>query len=255
MTAPEGVQRAGGAARPASTWNVANALTAIRLALVPVFGWLLLGGSGPGWRFGAAVTFAAAALTDRLDGELARRHGLVTDVGKIADPIADKALVGTALVGLSLLGELPWWVTAVVAVREVGVTLMRFLVIRHAVLPAGRGGKAKTALQALAITGYLLPLPDLGHHLAEGVMAVAVVVTVATGIDYVLKVGGVVAGSELTRARRQARAERGRARGGTAAAAGGAAADRAPAERPAAGGAAAELAAGEAADGGPAGTA
>lgn len=208
MTAPEGVARAAGR-RSVSTWNVANALTAIRLALVPVFAWLLLGGSGSAWRVAAAVTFAAAALTDRLDGALARRHGLVTDVGKIADPIADKALVGTAMVGLSLLGELSWWVTAVVAAREIGVTAMRFVVIRHAVLPAGRGGKAKTALQALAITGYLLPLPAAAHEGAEVVMAVAVVATVVTGIHYAAKVGGVVAGGERSRWRRsRARGDR-----------------------------------------------
>ena len=103
-----------------------------------------------------------------MDGELARRRGLVTDVGKIADPIADKALMGTALVGLSVLGELPWWVTVVVLVREIGITVMRFLVIRYGVIPAGRGGKAKTALQASAITLYLLPLPDAGASAGGG---------------------------------------------------------------------------------------
>ena len=155
-----------GRRREASTWNVANGLTALRIVLVPVFGWLLLSGSAPSWRAGAALVFAVAVLTDRLDGELARRHGLETDVGRIADPIADKALIGMALVGLSLLGELPWWVTAVVAAREIGVTVMRLVVIRRAVLLAGRGGKAKTALQAVAIIGYLLPLPAPGHVVA-----------------------------------------------------------------------------------------
>ena len=135
--------------RTVSNWNVANALTALRLALVPVFGWLLLGepGGSTGGRLVAAAVFVVAGLTDRFDGELARRRGLVTDLGKIADPIADKALIGTALVGLSLLGELPWWVTVVVLVREIGITLLRFAVIRRAVMPAGRGGKVKTALQ------------------------------------------------------------------------------------------------------------
>lgn len=176
-----------GRRREASTWNVANGLTALRIVLVPVFGWLLLSGSAPSWRAGAALVFAVAVLTDRLDGELARRHGLETDVGRIADPIADKALIGMALVGLSLLGELPWWVTAVVAAREIGVTVMRLVVIRRAVLPAGRGGKAKTALQAVAIIGYLLPLPAPGHVVAVVLMAVAVTVTVVTGVDYAVK--------------------------------------------------------------------
>jgi CDP-diacylglycerol--glycerol-3-phosphate 3-phosphatidyltransferase len=167
----------------ASTWNIANGLTLLRLLLVPVFGWLLLarGGDDPGLRALAAATFAVAAVTDRVDGELARRRGLVTDVGKIADPIADKALMGTALVGLSLLGELAWWVTVVVITREVGITLLRFVVLRHGVMPAGRGGKAKTVLQALAVTLYLLPLPDAWAPVAVAVLAVAVTVTVVTG--------------------------------------------------------------------------
>ena len=102
--------------------------------------------------------FAVASVTDRIDGEIARKRGLVTDFGKIADPIADKALIGAALIGLSLLGELPWWVTVVVLVREIGVTLLRFFVIRHGVMPASRGGKVKTLLQALGIGLLILPL-------------------------------------------------------------------------------------------------
>ncbi|HET9658454.1 MAG TPA: CDP-diacylglycerol--glycerol-3-phosphate 3-phosphatidyltransferase [Kineosporiaceae bacterium] len=181
---------------PVSAWNIANGLTALRLALVPVFGWLLLGtGERPGWRVAAAITFAVATLTDRIDGELARRWHLVTDVGKIADPIADKALMGTALVGLSVLGQLPWWVTVVVLVRELGITLMRILVIRYVVLPAGRGGKAKMAAQAVAITLYLLPLGSLGHQVAVVAMVVAVVLTVVTGLDYLWSVGAAVRNS------------------------------------------------------------
>ena len=193
-----------------STWNVANALTLLRLLLVPVFGWLLLAHDGRNGtlRALAAAAFAVAALTDRIDGELARRRGLVTDVGKIADPIADKALMGTALVGLSVLGELAWWVTVVVLVREVGITLLRFVVIRHGVMPAGRGGKAKTVLQALAVTLYLLPLPAAWNPVAGAVLAVAVTVTVVTGVDYVLQAWRLVRTSPRTSARRAARAGR-----------------------------------------------
>ncbi|MGN6301155.1 MAG: CDP-alcohol phosphatidyltransferase family protein [Angustibacter sp.] len=177
-----------GAAAP-STWNVANALTALRLGLVPVFGWLLLHGGGdqPGWRFAAFAAFAVASVTDRFDGELARRRGLVTDVGKIADPIADKALIGTALVGLSLLDELWWWVTVVVMVREIGVTALRLVVIRHGVMPASRGGKVKTLLQGVAIALYLLPEAWVPREVPAVVMGVAVVVTVVTGVDYVVR--------------------------------------------------------------------
>ncbi|WP_235502335.1 CDP-alcohol phosphatidyltransferase family protein [Angustibacter sp. Root456] len=183
---PVAAPAAGGAAP--STWNVANALTALRLGLVPVFGWLLLhGGDQPRWRLAAFVAFAVASVTDRFDGELARRRGLVTDVGKIADPIADKALIGTALVGLSLLDELWWWVTVVVMAREIGVTALRLVVIRHGVMPASRGGKVKTLLQGVAIALYLLPEAWVPREVPAVVMGVAVVVTVVTGVDYVVR--------------------------------------------------------------------
>lgn len=173
----------------ASVWNIANALTALRLLLVPVF-WVLLmhqDGTDPGWRTAAFAVFAVASLTDRYDGELARRRGLVTDVGKIADPIADKALIGAALIGLSMLTEVNWWVTVVVLVREVGVTVLRFAVIRHGVMAASRGGKAKTMLQTVAIGLYVLPLSGALHTIAAVVMAAAVIVTVVTGVDYVAR--------------------------------------------------------------------
>lgn len=177
------------ASRRVSNWNVANGLTALRFVLVPLFGWLLLAGDGrTGWRLAAAGAFVVAIITDRFDGELARRRGLITDVGKIADPIADKALIGTALVALSLLGELTWWATSIVLAREALITALRFLVIRRIVLPAGRGGKVKTALQAVAITMYLTPLPASFRPVSVTVMVVAVVLTVVTGLDYVVKV-------------------------------------------------------------------
>ncbi|MFW6091853.1 MAG: CDP-diacylglycerol--glycerol-3-phosphate 3-phosphatidyltransferase [Actinomycetota bacterium] len=168
-------------------WNAANALTLLRLVLVPLLVWLLLrdGGEDTASRIAAAGVFAAAMVTDRVDGQLARRHGLVTDLGKIADPIADKALTGAAFIGLSLLEELPWWVTAVVLVREWGITALRFAVIRYGVLPANRGGKLKTALQALALVLYILPLPDAWLPVQAAAMALAVGVTVVTGADYV----------------------------------------------------------------------
>ena len=185
-----------GQVRPpqASAWNIANALTVLRMALVPVFAWLLLfdGGHTTSYRLLAFGVFAVATATDRIDGELARSRGLVTDFGKVSDPIADKALMGMALIGLSIIGLLPWWVTILVLVREVGVTALRFVVIRHGVMPASRGGKLKTALQATAIMLYVLPLDafplsGLWHGIAGVVMSLAVIVTVATGADYVLR--------------------------------------------------------------------
>lgn len=170
-----------------STWNMANGLTTLRILLIPVFVVVLFHGDGhqPGWRILATVVFAVASITDRFDGEIARRRGIVTEFGKLADPIADKALVGAALIGLSVLGELPWWITLVMLGREVGVTLLRFWVIRHGVMPASRGGKVKTMLQTVAIGLYLLPLSGWPHIVAEIVMFAAVALALITGIDYV----------------------------------------------------------------------
>lgn len=174
--------------------NVANALTCLRLLLVPVFVAVLLteGGHDAGWRLVAFTVFVLAALTDRLDGQLARSRGLVTWFGALADPIADKALTGAALVGLSVLGLLPWWVTVLILGREIGVTVLRFVVIRRGVIPASRGGKAKTVAQTVAIGLFLLPLPLLfpGAPLTVlvlqwTVLALALVLTVVTGADYV----------------------------------------------------------------------
>ena len=191
----------------ASSWNVANALTVLRLVLVPVFLVALFqdGGDSAAWRVTAFVAFAVASVTDRIDGELARRHNLVTDFGKIADPIADKALIGAALIGLSVLGELPWWVTVVVLVREVGVTALRLVVIRHGVMPASRGGKVKTMLQSVAIGLLVLPTTGWLEDLALLVMAVAVIVTVVTGVDYVLRALRLRRTSARTSARDEAR--------------------------------------------------
>ena len=180
------------AATPPTTvrlMNLPNALTVLRLAVVPLFAVLLMSGDGTdearrGW---ATVVFTLAIITDRYDGMIARRRNQVTEFGKLADPIADKALTGTALIGLSVLGLLAWWVTLTILVREVGVTLLRFWVIRHGVIAASRGGKAKTVLQALAIGLYILPLTGLLASARWWVMGAALVLTVLTGIDYVYR--------------------------------------------------------------------
>jgi CDP-diacylglycerol--glycerol-3-phosphate 3-phosphatidyltransferase len=181
---------------PPGLVNLANALTVLRLALVPVFVLLLLAG-GTGGRVAAFAVFLVASLTDVLDGRIARQRGLITDFGKIADPIADKALTGAALVTLSAQGELAWWVTAVILARELGVTALRFWVIRHGVIAASRGGKVKTMLQVLAIALYVLPGPP--DALRAVVMALAVAVTVVTGADYAIR---------AVRLRRRSRAAR-----------------------------------------------
>ncbi|WP_125775250.1 CDP-diacylglycerol--glycerol-3-phosphate 3-phosphatidyltransferase [Antribacter gilvus] len=174
---------------PPSPWNIANAVTMVRIALVPVFAWALLaeGGDSVTWRLVATGIFVVAALSDKVDGYLARSRGLITDLGKLLDPIADKLLIGAALVLLWVpLDELPWWVPVVILVRELGITAMRMAVLKYAVMPASRGGKLKTVLQAVAISGFLLPREDLPWLTVVSwvIMGAAVAVTVVTGADY-----------------------------------------------------------------------
>ncbi|MFD0007682.1 CDP-diacylglycerol--glycerol-3-phosphate 3-phosphatidyltransferase [Streptomyces sp. NPDC127178] len=178
---------AAAAVNQASVWNVANLLTMLRLVLVPAFVALMLadGGYDPAWRSLAWAAFAIAMITDLFDGHLARAYNLVTDFGKIADPIADKAIMGAALICLSALGDLPWWVTGIILGRELGITLLRFIVIRYGVIPASRGGKLKTLTQGVAVGMYILALTGWLATLRWWVMAAAVVLTVVTGLDYV----------------------------------------------------------------------
>jgi CDP-diacylglycerol---glycerol-3-phosphate 3-phosphatidyltransferase len=182
MLAPTSIPQAG-------VRNLANALTVSRILMVPIFAGLLLTArhDHAGWRLAATAVFVAASLTDRVDGALARRRGTVTDFGKIADPIADKALIGAALISLSALSDLPWWVTIVLMVRELGVTALRFWVIRRGVIAASRGGKLKTVVQAVAIGLYLLPLHGPMASMRAYLMAVAVIITLVTGGDYVAR--------------------------------------------------------------------
>ncbi|CAL9601808.1 CDP-diacylglycerol--glycerol-3-phosphate 3-phosphatidyltransferase [Streptomyces sp. enrichment culture] len=184
---PRGGKIAAAAVNQASVWNIANLLTMLRLLLVPAFVALMLaeGGYDPAWRSLAWAAFAVAMITDLFDGHLARTYNLVTDFGKIADPIADKAIMGAALICLSALGDLPWWVTGVILGRELGITLLRFLVIRYGVIPASRGGKLKTLTQGVAVGMYVLALTGWLATLRWWVMAAAVVLTVVTGLDYV----------------------------------------------------------------------
>lgn len=179
-----------------SNWNIPNALTVLRIVMVPFFAWALLvdGGDSVLWRTVAWVIFGLAMITDKIDGDLARKHNLITNFGKIADPIADKALTGMAFIGLSIIGEVWWWVTILVLLREWSVTLMRLSVAKHVVIAATSSGKLKTMLQAIALATLVLPL-----RLVEGalevpalvlwwaavlVLAAAVVMTVWSGYEF-----------------------------------------------------------------------
>jgi CDP-diacylglycerol---glycerol-3-phosphate 3-phosphatidyltransferase len=168
--------------------NLANILTGLRLLMVPIFLCALFAGNSheTAGRIAAFVIFAIACLTDGLDGLLARNYGMTTEFGAFVDPIADKALIGSALIGLSMLGDLPWWITVVILTREIGVTLLRLAVIRRGVIPASWGGKLKTLVQAVAIGLFVLPLSGPFLVAASVVMGIAVVLTVVTGVDYVV---------------------------------------------------------------------
>jgi CDP-diacylglycerol--glycerol-3-phosphate 3-phosphatidyltransferase len=174
----------------ASNWNVPNIITVVRILLAPLFVWMLLADAGDdGWlRWAAAVLFVIAIATDGVDGAIARRNNLVTELGKLLDPIADKVLTGGALVALSILNELPWWVTIVILVREIGITVYRFVVIKQGVIAASRGGKIKTIVQSVAISLALFPLwtlfGDWVFWVNGIVMTAAVILTVVTGLDY-----------------------------------------------------------------------
>lgn len=174
----------------ASAGNVANIVTVLRILMAPVFIWLLIADAGEGGllRWIAAGLFLVAILTDAVDGFLARSRNLITDQGKLLDPIADKVLIGGALVSLSILGELPWWVTIVILVRELGITALRLAVLRDHVIAAGFLGKVKTVVQAVAISFALVPLPALLGEWMNVVnlvlMSAALLLTIVSGIEY-----------------------------------------------------------------------
>lgn len=191
-------------ARRVSIWNVPNLLSALRVAAVPVFGWMLLAHPHEqDWRYWTTGVFILAILTDAADGRIARKYNLITDFGKLFDSIADKALTGMAFIGLSIIGELQWWVTIIILVREWGITIMRqFLLKYDVVMAANKGGKLKTVTQSLALIVYLTWLPQqppVVAWLGWTLMAVAFILTVVTGIDYV---------RQAARVRSQARASR-----------------------------------------------
>lgn len=172
-----------------SNWNVPNVLTIIRIILVPVFLVVLfLHPHDQAWRLAATLVFTVAILTDLADGHIARKYDLVTDFGKLWDPVADKALTGAAFVALGVLGELWWWIIIVILLREWGITWLRAVIAKYGIMPANKGGKAKTVTQSLALICFLLwlpPLPDWIGYVAWGLMWLALALTVVTGLDYI----------------------------------------------------------------------
>ncbi|MEI8066641.1 MAG: CDP-diacylglycerol--glycerol-3-phosphate 3-phosphatidyltransferase [Actinomycetes bacterium] len=170
--------------------NLPNFLTVLRFLALPFCAYALFknGGEDTTWRILAWVGFFLVGLTDFFDGRLARSRQQITSFGTLLDPIADKAAIGTALVGLSMLHHLPWWVTIIIMVREIGVTVLRFAVIRDGVIPASKGGKLKTMLQGFGVGFFILPLPHWLFIPRDLFMAAAVILTITTGFDYFKKV-------------------------------------------------------------------
>jgi len=192
-----------GTEQAVSNFNIANVLTTLRIVMVPFFGWALLqdGGNDPFWRWVAFAIFAVAMITDKIDGDLARKHNLITDFGKIADPIADKAITGMAFIGLSIVGDIWWWVTILVLLREWSVTLLRLSILKDVVVPAAQSGKIKTVLQSVALSGLIWPLPHGDAHggafdfwpgmlgeaifyLSQAMLAAAVAMTMWSGYEF-----------------------------------------------------------------------
>jgi CDP-diacylglycerol--glycerol-3-phosphate 3-phosphatidyltransferase len=179
-----------------SNWNLPNALTTLRIVMVPFFGYALLhdGGDSITWRLIAFALFVAAMITDKIDGDIARARNLVTDFGKIADPIADKAITGMAFIGLSIVGDIWWWVTILVLAREWSVTLLRLSILKDVVMPASQLGKIKTTLQAVALSGLCLPLlqvegsldvvGEILFYLSQVLLAGAVAMTMWSGFEF-----------------------------------------------------------------------
>ena len=166
--------------------NLPNALTVFRILALPFCAWALFkeGGEDPTWQIIAWTSFFLLGLTDILDGRIARKRNQVSSFGAILDPIADKAFIGTALIGLSILGKLPWWVTAIILFREVGITILRLAVIKREVIAANRGGKIKSLLQNFSVGFYILPLPESLYLPRDILLGLAIVITLTTGLDY-----------------------------------------------------------------------
>lgn len=176
-----------------SNANIANLITVVRILVAPVSVWLVVMDDGADGvaRWFAGLLFVAAIATDGIDGAVARRRNLITNTGILLDPIADKVLIVGALGALWWVGELPLWVVLVIVVRELGITVFRFVALSDRVIPASRGGKLKTIVQAVTLSSWLIPtwviLGSWVFVLNWVLMAVVVVITTWTGVDYLVK--------------------------------------------------------------------
>ena len=164
-----------------------NFITVTRLLLVPCGVYTLFknGGDDSTWQIISWFIFFFLGLSDILDGNLARSRNSITEFGKFLDPVADKVMIGAAMISLSILGRMPWWITIVIMGREVGITLLRLAIIRRGVIAANKGGKIKATFQSFGVGFYVLPLPTWLFWFRDGFMAIAIVLTIVTGAYYV----------------------------------------------------------------------
>jgi CDP-diacylglycerol--glycerol-3-phosphate 3-phosphatidyltransferase len=164
-----------------------NFITVMRLVFVPVGAYTLFknGGDDTTWQYISWVVFFTLGMSDVLDGKLARSRNTITEFGKFLDPVADKVMIGTAMISLSILGRMPWWMTIVILAREIGITIFRLSVIKRGVIPANKGGKIKAMMQGFGVGFYILPLSSSLYWFRDGFMYIAIVLTVVTGAYYV----------------------------------------------------------------------
>lgn len=171
--------------------NLPNSITLVRILLAPIFVAVLFANpsSSSAARWIVAGLFVLAIATDGVDGAIARKRGQVTELGKLLDPIADKVLIGSALVSLSVIGQIEWWITILILVREIGITILRLSVLKERVIPASGGGKLKTVLQSISVGFYLSPLASLFSGFATvqlSLLYAAMAITVSSGVQYLL---------------------------------------------------------------------
>ena len=183
---PRGVEKPGDDKARRVIFNLPNALTILRILALPFCAWALLAenGESANLRILAWFAFFLVAMTDVIDGRLARSSNQITDFGELWDPIADKALLATAMISLNYLSLLPIWVTIIILGREFAVTLLRLAFLKRGVIPANKGGKLKTLTQNFAIGFFILPLPQYLVLPRDIFLGIAVFLTLYTGFKY-----------------------------------------------------------------------
>jgi CDP-diacylglycerol--glycerol-3-phosphate 3-phosphatidyltransferase len=163
-----------------------NTLTVARILLIPIGVYTLFydGGDNSKYQLISYAIFFTLGMTDIVDGRWARHSNKITPLGTFLDPVADKALIGAAMISLSILDRFPWWITILILTREIGITLFRLLVIKNGVIPASKGGKIKTLMQNFGVGFFILPLPAWLDWFKYGFISVAIILTITSAYDY-----------------------------------------------------------------------